>query len=489
MPSTSSKKSPKLCCWLALLVSAAVLFPASAASQDDLEAADKRIFQEIREHNQIMENLEYLSDRIGPRLTGSEQLEKAVAWASDLARRYGFENVHTESWTVAHSWQRGSAEARIVAPIVRNLTIASAGWSPGTAGKVRGKVLHVPATNRTDLQAYAGKLRGALVVLEHPADLSWQASSSSDSPGSPIQAPEPPPNRSKLTPEAEFDRTRMMFFKDQGVAAVLRDSDKSYGLLNMTNAGDHYEASLVPVALLTHEDYGLVWRMLQKGPVEVEISLSNAFGESPVESYNTVAEIAGSERPDEVVIICAHLDSWDLASGSTDDGTGVASVMEAGRAIKALGLQPKRTIRIVLFSGEEQGLVGSREYVRRHEAELGKISAVLADDTGTGRLSTVRLNQNFAAHKLVDTVLAPMRELNLIEPGMERFYGSDYASFNDVGVPGFACVGTQSDYYRTHHSQADTFDKVQEDGVTQAAELLAGWAYNTAQLPELLPRN
>jgi carboxypeptidase Q len=229
--------------------------------------------------------------------------------------------------------------------------------------------------------------------------------------------------------------------------------------------------------------------LLQKGRVEIEVSLHNSFSEGPVEVGNTVAEIRGVEKPDEVVIICAHLDSWDLGSGSTDDGTGVVGVLEAARALKALGLRPWRTIRIVLFTGEEQGEVGSREYVKQHRAEWPKISAVLADDTSTARIETLRLNQNYAARKLVDTVLAPMGELNLAEPRMERSYGSDYASFNEVGIPGFSCIGGMSDYDRTHHSQADTFDKIQADGVINAAEVLAGWAYNTAQLPELLPRN
>jgi hypothetical protein len=148
-------------------------------------------------------------------------------------------------------------------------------------------------------------------------------------------------------------------------------------------------------------------------------------------------EIRGSEKPDQVVIICVHLDSWDLGTGSTDDVTGVASVLEAARAIKVLGLRPRRTIRIVLFTGEEQGQMGSREYVKQHRAELPKISGVLADDTGSGRLSTIRLNQNFRAHKLVDTALAPMRDLKLTEPGMERFYGSDYGHSMMSAFPAF----------------------------------------------------
>ncbi len=192
-----------------------------------------------------------------------------------------------------------------------------------------------------------------------------------------------------------------------------------------------------------------------------------------------------------MVILCAHLDSWDLASGSTDDGTGVVAVLEAGRAIKTLGMRPRRTIRIVLFTGEEQGEIGSREYVKQHQAEWDKISAVLADDTGTARILTIRLHQNYAARKMVDTTLAPMEDLGLIQPWMERYYGSDYASFNDVGIPGFSVIGNQTDYEydQTHHTQADTFDKVKEDNVLQHAQVLAGWAYNTAQLPELLPRN
>jgi carboxypeptidase Q len=160
------------------------------------------------------------------------------------------------------------------------------------------------------------------------------------------------------------------------------------------------------------------------------------------------------------------------------------------RAIKASGLLPRRTIRLVLFTGEEQGEAGSREYVKQHQAEWDKISAVLADDTGTSRILTLRLHQNYAARKTVDATLAPLEELGLIQPWMERYHGSDYASFNDVGVPGFSLVGNQTDldYDHTHHTQADTFDKVKEDGVIHHAQVLAGWAFNTAQLPELLPR-
>jgi len=441
-----------------------------------------------------MENLEYLSDRIGPRLTGSEQLGTAEIWAADVAKQYGMENVHLEGWKIAHSWRRGSAQARIVDPVVKNLTIASAGWSPGTPGQLRGKIVSITATNLDELKSYSGKLSGAIVVLKPPSEPVQEgpiANPSSPYDGPSIQAPAPVPDRHAPSPDDRFASARLSFLKNEGVVAILLDSGKRNGLLTARNVGDRHELAAIPTALITHEDYSLLWRLLKKGSVEIELALSNSFSESPVEVHNVVAEIRGVQKPDEVVILCAHLDSWDLASGSTDDGTGVASVLEAARAITALKLQPRRTIRIVLFTGEEQGEVGSREYVKQHQAEWGKISAVLADDTGTSRILTLRLHQNYAARKAVDTLLAPLGDLNLVQPWMERYYGSDYASFNDVGVPGFSLIGNQRDYDydQTHHTQADTFDKVKEDGVVHHAQVLAGWAYNTAQLPDLLPRN
>ena len=175
---------------------------------------------------------------------------------------------------------------------------------------------------------------------------------------------------------------------------MLCDSGKRNALLRVSNVADDYDfREALPTAMLTHEDYSLVWRLLQKGDVEIQIALTNSFSDAPVEVHNVVAEIRGAEKPDEVVILCAHLDSWDLGSGSTDDGTGVVSALEAMRAIKAVGLRPKRTIRLVLFTGEEQGESGSREYVKQHRDEWAKISAVLADDTGTSRILTLRLHQ------------------------------------------------------------------------------------------------
>ena len=184
-----------------------------------------------------------------------------------------------------------------------------------------------------------------------------------------------------------------------------------------------------------------------------------------------------------MVIIGGHLDSWDLATGSTDNGTGSMAVLEAARALAKLKLKPKRTIRFVLFSGEEQGLYGSQEYVKAHQNELEKISAVLVHDTGTGRVRAIGMHDNYQDRELVDQVLTPLPELKLLEPSMARSYGTDHLSFDEVGVPGFFCMQDPAEYRLTHHSQTDTFDKVWKDDLNQGAQVLATFAYNTAQLP------
>src|SRR6202008_3832822 len=180
--------------------------------------------------------------------------------------------------------------------------------------------------------------------------------------------------------------------------------------------------------------------------------------------------------------------SWDLGTGSTDNGTGSMAGLEAARNLAKLNLKPKRTIRFVLFSGEEEGLVGSKMYVNAHKNDLDKISAVVVHDTGTGRVLTLGLHDNYQAREIVDQVLAPLTELKLLEPSMVRTFGTDHASFDDVGVPGFFCIQNMAEYTKTHHSQSDTFDKVWKDDLNQGAQVLAAWAYNTAQLPEMLPR-
>jgi Zn-dependent M28 family amino/carboxypeptidase len=285
-------------------------------------------------------------------------------------------------------------------------------------------------------------------------------------------------------------RAEIKFFAEEGVAAILFPSDKSYGLLNMfsMSRGNEYKSGAFPLAFVTGESHHLLWRLLDGGPVQAEVEISNSASKKPVEVYNTVAEIPGSEKPDEVVIIGGHLDSWDLGTGATDNGTGAMAVLEAARALQRLGVKPKRTIRFVLFTGEEQGLVGSRAYVEAHKAELGKISGVLVHDTGTGRVLTIGMMGNYPARETMDRVVYPLAKIGLVEPSLRTEGGSDHVPFDEAGVPGFWCVQEPVDYAQTHHSQADTFDRVRPDDLTEGAQVLAVWAYNVAQLPGLLPR-
>ncbi len=473
----------------------AIAHPAAdTADTNDYSAADAQILKEILEHSEAMENLEHLSDAIGARLTGSPQLKQANDWIADLFRKYGLTNVHLEPWTIAHSWTRGAAHARILKPAEHPLTIAAAGWSPGTAGLLHAPVVYFDAKKKEDFDKFRGKLKGAIVIYQEPASLSPPKPEDSRSEVvRAMQAPPPmkgePPAPSPYAVLQEAAKARTAFFKQEGVAAVLRDSNKPHALLNMTGiGGEKFEIGAIPTAFITGEGYRMLFRMLKHGPVEVELDMTNSFSEKPVEVYNTVAEIRGSEKPDEVVMLGAHLDSWDLGTGSTDNGTGSMAVLEAARALAKLQLKPKRTIRFVLFTGEEEGLVGSVKYVQAHKADLDNISGILVHDTGTGRVLTLGLHDNYQDREIVDQEIAPLRELKLLEPSIQRSFGTDHASFDDVGVPGFWAIQDSAEYTKTHHSQSDTFDKVWKDDLNQGAQALAAWAYNTAQLPAMLPR-
>ena len=205
--------------------------------------------------------------------------------------------------------------------------------------------------------------------------------------------------------------------------------------------GEKFDMGPVPSAFITGEGYRMIFRLLKKGPVTLEIEIANSFSDKPVEVYNTVGEIKGTEKPEEVVVVGGHLDSWDLGTGSTDNGTGSMAVLEAARTLAKLNLKPKRTIRFVLFSGEEEGLVGSIEYVKAHKAEMDNVSGVLIHDSGTGRVLAIGMHDNYQARAIVDQVIAPLHELKMLEPTMTREFGTDSLSFDEAGAPGFYTHG------------------------------------------------
>jgi carboxypeptidase Q len=472
------------------------VWTARAANEDSdtFAAVDAQILTEIHEHSELMENLEYLSDRIGPRMTGTPLLKQANDWTVEMFKKYGLTNVHLEGYTIAHAWMRGTATAKMVAPAEHGLTIASAAWSPNTKGAVRGPVVYFDAKKPEEFAKFHGKLKGAIVIAQEPrvlsppkpVDTNMEIYHPLEEPPAPVGSPALPDPYDKYL---ETINARTKFFVEEGVVAVLRDAGKPHGLLNMTDSTtDAFQLGAIPTAFITGEGYRLIYRLLKHGPVELEVEIRNSVSEKPVEVYNTVADLRGSEKPEEMVILGAHLDSWDLATGSTDNGTGSMAVLEAARALTKLNLKPRRTIRFVLFTGEEQGLIGSKEYLKTHKSELDKISGALMHDSGTGRVLALGLHDNYQDREIVDQVIAPLGELKMLEPTMAREYGTDSLSFNEVGVPGFWCAQDLAEYMKTHHSQSDTFDKVWKDEINQGAQVLAAWAYNTAQLPALLPR-
>jgi carboxypeptidase Q len=271
--------------------------------------------------------------------------------------------------------------------------------------------------------------------------------------------------------------------------AVLLDSGKTDNLYNMGSSG-RYQPSEVPQAFVTHEDYSLIYRLAQSGAVTIKVNITGTFSDGPASASITVAEIRGSEHPEERVIIGGHLDSWDLGQGALDNGTGSMAVLEAARTLKTLGWRPKRTITFILFTGEEQGLVSSNKFVKDHAADMPKVDAVLVHDTGTGKVFSIALENLYETAPLMAEIYEPLREVFDLQRISTRFFSSsDHVPFLRAGVPAYFCVQTPAHYREAHHSQTDTFDKVIPEEVNQGAALLAAWAWNVSEMPPALPHH
>jgi hypothetical protein len=498
---------------------------------------DQAVLTEIRERSEIMRNLQYLSDVIGARLTGSKNLERANHWTAERMREYGLENVRLDPWEIPVGWQRGHARMQLLEPDTGlHLHIAAAGWTPGTEGPVVGPVVIIRERTKDKLAQYKGKLRHAVVLLTPPpvvapvTDLRYGPGqpprknvSSTDKPSAPsagtVASPLAPPVPLAFPAHqaARFSWSRAAtestgfvdeqlqpgfselneFLKSEGVACLVSDAAKPHGLLVTTGSwpNDVVAAQArVPRVFMTHEHYSLLWRLASRpnATVRVRTDISNTFIRGPITVFNTVGELRGRDKPEEYVVVGAHLDSWDLASGTTDNGTGSCVVLEAARALAALARQghpPRRTIRFVLFSGEEQGLHGSRRYVQRYKQELPRHSAAIVHDTGTGRVYGLALHNRQACYDILQRELHTLKQLDgWTGVSLRSMGGTDHLSFNAAGVPGFACLQEMDEYRLTHHTQSDTFDKAKEPYLIQGAQVVAITALRIANLPELLPR-
>ena len=339
----------------------------------------------------------------------------------------------------------------------------------------------------SDFDQYKGKLKGMIVMLRKPADMSKL----DPNPENAYDAVIPPPTG---VPEANMGRRARLGLMKQVAAEqpalILVDSGKTDSLYTMTGGFPKYSPTDVPMAFLTHEDYALLYRLLQVGPAAMKFNLQDTFTDKPVPASITVAEIKGTEHPDERVVIGGHLDSWDLGQGALDNGTGAMATLEAARALQALGWKPKRTITFILFTGEEQGGIGADTFVKNHAAELSKIDAVLIHDTGTGKVFSIALENLWETAPLMSAIYLPLQEVFDLQPLSTRYFGaSDHVAFLDKGVPAYFCVQLPAHYREVHHSQTDTFDKVIPDQINEGAAFLAAWAWNVSEMPEALPHH
>jgi len=474
-----------------LLLSFLLAVAPSAAAQGD-PAVVERILHEGKENSRGWDTLTYLSEEIGTRLTGSTRVAIANAWTRDEFHRVGLRNAHLEKWgEIGVGFDRGPSRARMVEPAERELEFTARSWSAGTSGPVRGEIVLMPKSVE-ELDAIVHELPGA-----------WVLSESRRRRGSRNESEE---ERTAREAQQELDALLSEALRENGIAGRIVASSNELVLTDSLGGWRELTMDTLPTEVevqVRRSDYDAMVAELERGrEVVVEIDLAHHFVEGPIGAYNTVAEIPGTERPEEVVIFSGHLDSWDGpgSDGAQDNGTGCAVMLEAARILMAAGVQPKRTIRFILWTGEEQGLLGSRAYVDAlSEEERARISAVFVDDGGTNYQGGVVCVESMKA--MLDAAFAPIADAfpdmpieNTVAERMPRGGGSDHAPFNRVGIPGFFTKESGSggregkDYDFVHHTQHDTMRYAVPEYLVQSATCTAVVAYQLAQADTLLPR-
>jgi hypothetical protein len=434
-----------------------------------------KLLKEIKDHAEVVSRVEYLADRIGPRLTGSEQLRQAQRWALAELKKLGAENVHEEAYDFGLAWTRGVDSARLLTQNSIRFRVDQLAWSPATKGAVQGELLLVDARNLEELKAYSGQLKGRILLRTNPSDK---------------RPPLPRRQGGDMAAYQAEQAAMTQFLLNEKALAVLMMSGRKNGL-SFTTAGPGRDPGkpAIPAAYVPQEPYKMLLRQVAgKEPVRLELSLGGTFSAKPVQAYNVVGELRGTEKPDEVVIVGAHLDSWDLGTGATDNATGSAVALEVLRALQATGLKPKRTLRVILWSGEEEGLLGSRAYVEAHKAELDAIQAVLVHDMGTGMVRGFDLQAREDSRAFMAQAIAPLNDLGVRELSLRVMNSTDHAPFDRAGVPAFAAIQDPVDYFEgTHHSQMDYADHLQPDQLVQGAQAMAGTAWELLNMAARLP--
>lgn len=493
-------------------------------------AAVARIRDEAFNHSQVMTLMSYLTDVYGPRLTGSPVTRRAADYTIAQLKSWGMSNPRLETWgPFGRGWTNDKFYAQVTGPVPFPVIGYPQAWTPGTNGLVTSEVIYVKIDSEADYAKYRGKLAGKIVVLSpmravapHFELLGTRRTDDelARMEAAPMPAPQgqPGPRATAAAPITAQDSARLRqleaaraaqataarrqaFIADEHVAAVLEPGRGDGGTI-FTNNGQSRDPKTpygTPLVVIAIEHYGRILRNLEKGsPVQMELEVKNTFYDNDLNSFNIIAEIPGTDPKlkDEVVMLGAHFDSWHAGTGATDNAAGSAAMLEAVRVLKASGLKPKRTIRIALWTGEEQGLLGSRAYVRDHfgtrdsaKADAGKLSAYYNLDNGTGAIRGVYEQGNAAAAPIFRAWMKPFEDKGVKTLSLSNTGGTDHLSFDGVNIPGFQFIQDDIEYgTRTHHSNMDTYERVQEADMKLNAAVIASFVYHTANRPALFPR-
>lgn len=485
-------------------------------------------------HSQVMPTLQHLTDKIGPRLTNSPTLREAVRWTQSRLQAWGLANVHAEAYEFGRGWSFDHASVDLLTPRRTSLHAIPLAWTPGTAGPIEADVVYLDAVTEEELQKFKGKLRGKVAMLNEPTDteeprrpisqrytaaeLAEMKNFDLKAPAS--DAPAPEDSIAQRRKVQRFNDAREVFLKTEGVRGALFRSSWDGGLVRVMGLNHRVGKTFpVPGLMLPVEHYNLLARLLESGITpKISFNVEARFHDEDVNAHNVVAEIAGTGDNPEIVMLGAHLDSWHGATGGVDNAAGVAITMEAMRILKAIDLKPRRTIRLGLWSGEEQGLIGSRAYVEQHfatrpkpadpkEREMspylwsspgwpitvlkphGLLSVYFNVDNGSGKLRGIATQGNAATRSFFTESFGLVADLSDGTISNNAKGSTDHVSFDAVGLPGFQFIQDPLDYFtRLHHTHVDSYDHAIPEDMRQAAVVLATVVYNAAMADARLPR-
>jgi hypothetical protein len=501
-----------------LLILSLVSFIAGGVAQNEAnkENIDLEILKQIHDEgfnrSKILPNARYLCDVIGPRLTGSPSMKKAIDWISGKMQEYGLDSVHLEPWKFGRSWEEVSYSGRIVEPFIKPLIGRSLSWTDSTDGLQSGHVIIIDRGSIHRFDPAQIKVLGKWILIDRADDIRGPELESEAMRYEEAEFKAAGQLYRTIVTEEEKQRDKVIIdnyyqklneIKKQGALGFLIRSTQRDGLLRWSHPMDRITGNRIkpedPTVLasivLTDEDYSMIYRnVVNKIPVKLEFDINNRFIETNTEAYNTIGEVPGSDLKDEIVLIGAHLDSIHLGSGAIDNAAGVVVMLEAMRILKVIGANPRRTIRIALWSGEEQlvntnlYLLGSNAYIKAHNDELEKTSVYLNLDGGSGRIRGVISGMNSYVVPIYEQIIKPLEDLGVTAIRHSFFVGSDHLAFDEAGIPALGFIQDPVGYWKAVHSQIDTYDALMIDDMKQAAVVVAFFAYSMSMRDGMLPR-